>query len=927
MKTSQICSDDTGRCRALRAHRDQGHADLNGIDYIEVSEADQTILHVRFMDRAPIIDQTSNNFTKANVVIKGGRRIRNIRVVDVRICQPDDVDEPDCMEVKVDRAGDFSTYTLCLFEVDKYGHSTNIPLTGIDPRYVCVDFSFKANCPSDLDCQTVDTCPPATLVEPEINYLAKDYSSFRQLILDRLALIMPDWQERHVPDLGITLVEILAYVGDYLSYYQDAVATEAYLETARQRISVRRHTRLVDYPMHEGCNARTWLFIETDGDIPLAIENVYFITGHNNTLPVASTMLTEKDLQGIPSSHYEVFEPLHLTEPPQKTIQLYQCHNRILFYTWGEKACCLPRGATSAMLRDSDPNWKPPSKTPLPAQSYNTEATKQHQNNTKTPSTEPPRILDLKVGDVLIFEEVEGPKTGNAADADPTHRHAVRLTHVKQDIDPLYNIPILEIAWGEEDKLPFPLCLSAIGPAPKCDLLTDISVARGNVILIDYGRTVTKTLDLQPPSVEPPVERCEGKNDLAETTTLLAPYNPCLKEAPLTFYQPLPVDAPFFSPASLHMISATSLLKQEAQQSVPWITLTSTPPKDGGTLYKGDDKDEDDEDEREIEGTDKPGKPDAPQQDKQIIWRAKRDLLESQSDDYDFVVEMDNDGNAYLRFGDGELGHAPANGMQFTAKYRVGNGLRGNVGADSITHIVFKNPTSGVTLRPRNPIAASGGTDPEPLAEVKLFAPHAFRTNKQRAITADDYAELAQRNPNVQRAAATLRWTGSWYEALVAIDPKGKEVADQTLLDQIEAYLEHYRRIGHDLKVVGAHYVPLDIAMTICVAPHYLRGHVKAALLEIFSNRVLSNGQLGFFHPDNLTFGVGIAVSKLVAMAQAVSGVQSVAVSKLERLQEGPNDELINEFLPIGPTEIAQLDNDPGFPENGKLVFTMVGGR
>jgi hypothetical protein len=41
----------------------------------------------------------------------------------------------------------------------------------------------------------------------------------------------------------IALVELLAYVGDQLSYYQDAVANEAYLETARQRISVKRHTR------------------------------------------------------------------------------------------------------------------------------------------------------------------------------------------------------------------------------------------------------------------------------------------------------------------------------------------------------------------------------------------------------------------------------------------------------------------------------------------------------------------------------------------------------------------------------------------------------------------------------------------------------------------------------------------------------------
>ena len=53
------------------------------------------------------------------------------------------------------------------------------------------------------------------------------------------------------------LLEALGYVGDQLSYYQDSVANEAFLETARQRISVRRHGRLIDYDMHEGLSART----------------------------------------------------------------------------------------------------------------------------------------------------------------------------------------------------------------------------------------------------------------------------------------------------------------------------------------------------------------------------------------------------------------------------------------------------------------------------------------------------------------------------------------------------------------------------------------------------------------------------------------------------------------------------------------------
>ena len=115
------------------------------------------------------------------------------------------------------------------------------PPAGFDPVLSSVEFSFKVDCPRDFDCRpgtSARRSPPTT---PEIDYLAKDYASFRRLMLDRLALLVPDWRERNAADLGIALVELLAYVGDHLSYQQDAVATEAYLGTARRRISVRRH--------------------------------------------------------------------------------------------------------------------------------------------------------------------------------------------------------------------------------------------------------------------------------------------------------------------------------------------------------------------------------------------------------------------------------------------------------------------------------------------------------------------------------------------------------------------------------------------------------------------------------------------------------------------------------------------------------------
>jgi hypothetical protein len=126
------------------------------------------------------------------------------------------------------------------------------------------------------------------------------------------------------------------------------------------------------------------------------------------------------------------------------------------------------------------------------------------------------------------------------------------------------------------------------------------------------------------------------------------------------------------------------------------------------------------------------------------------------------------------------------------------------------------------------------------------------------------------------------------------------------------------------------------VTLNVCVLPNFLRGHVEAAVLDALSTQLLPNGQPGFFHPDNLTFGQGIFVSKLVAAVQAVPGVQDVSVTELERFETSeppadidmPGEELpLGSVLELGALEIARLDNDPNFPENGRLVVHMRGGR
>ena len=313
-----------------------------------------------------------------------------------------------------------------------------------------------------------------------------------------------------------------------------------------------------------------------------------------------------------------------------------------------------------------------------------------------------------------------------------------------------------------------------------------------------------------------------------------------------------------------------------------------------------------------------------------LVSRVSTSTLGSGPDDRHFVVEVDDERRAWLRFGDGDCGRRPDAGESFHACYRVGNGTAGNIGSERLTRIVFRNNLpSGVELAVRNPLPAAGALAPERVEEAKLRAPHLLRQRLERAITPSDYAAIVKRDfaSKVQRAAAVLRWDGSGPEVLVAVDVYGHAEASGELLCVIERHLQRYRRIGHALRVVAARRVPLRLVLTICVKENHLRGHVKAALLDALGSRPLTSGRHGLFHPDNLSFGEGVSLSWIVVAAQAVEGVDSVHVTVFERLGDGPHGELESGLLPIEPMEVAQLDNDPDFPEHGLLTLNPEGGR
>jgi Baseplate J-like protein len=1085
----------------------------NGIDYLEVLDHDaialnsprQRTLLIHCLRRVPA------TVTRDNVLITGGESITGITADWVAPASSPPAGQTNPLEqayfealtdaantlvVRTSVAGDFSPYTLRL--VDQIAHAEEDPfevtdvLPGFDPQLAEVEFSFKVECGPNFDCAPPPAdCPPDLPAPPPINYLAKDYGSFRSIMLDRLNQLLPGWGATSEADMGIALADLISYVGDRLSYQQDAIATEAYLETARSRISLRRHALLVDYHVSDGCNARAWIQLQVSGNpgdqifLDRTVTRFYtFAPKMPSSLKVGAGNEEAAVLAGV-----QVFEPMW-------DQVLYPEHNQMSFYTWGDTDCCLPKGATEATLY----GWFP----------------------------------HLLPGDVLIFQEMMGPQTGEPADADIRHRYAVRLTQVTTHdasgnplVDPLFEdktgkpiqspaqlpTPVTEIQWSQDDALPFPVCISStfLDSNGDTQTLTDVSQAFGNVVLADHGLSFTGVSlgTVPPPQMywppNPAADRC---NDLPPSP-LPVRFRPEVPDSPLTQAVPMtavsigaignPVTAGVVGLGGTGFVSLTnsdgfSCLTLEVTNPTGWpgsfgilvsvnsvhptnfdLAIVYDPPGGGSgvqkmvTVEKFSDLSLNPIDPNyvvtQINGTSQliqvpstysppatppagfpltptllsnagpvnlqdlssPAKtyltlePVAPAGwpalfgveaqasanpvyfDLQVVydpssggvgvalpvilekftnlslstaaiqvngnsalitvesfastadstlsalalmnydpslavpaitlsgtsnvttetWNPKQDLLESGESDTVFAVEVESDGTATLRFGDDTNGRVPESGTSFVAFYRIGNGTAGNVGADSL---IFLAANDARIQECRNPLPATGGTDPETTDQIRRRAPQAFLT-QERAVTMADYAAVTEMNPQVDRAVATLRWTGSWYTVFIAVEPQGAGSLTTTLQRSLKKNVERYHLAGQDLELDSPQYVALQIELDICVDPNYFQSDVQQALQQVLGSGISPNGQKGLFFPDNFTFGQTVYLSPIYAAARSVEGVLAVRANTFQPQGVNTNQYLAAGEIKLGSLQVARLANDPSFPSHGQLTLVMEGGK
>lgn len=753
------CRDDQRRVTLV----DNPTLGLDGLDYAEYDRASQTVT-VHFLQGtlppgAYGLPRGSANF--ATIRIEGGTRIVGVKATDATADYANDA-----LIVTVSEQGDFSPYWLSVgwFAVGA-GFSFNLP--GIDRQFSIVPVNFRPSCDADVDCESQSAALPLQVPGPLLDYQAKDYASFRAMLLDLVSLRNPHWIEQHAADLGIELLELIAYEGDALSYFQDAVANEATLDTARKRISAKRHARLVDYRMHDGRNAWTYAQFAAgaQGQLPAGtrlVTGLGAVPAHMRAMPtaamldVAANHITDSDLVQDPAFvRARIFETT-------ADLPVDPLSNELVLHTWGNAGCCLPAGATLAHVFAIGPG------------------------GTAVPTV-------LRRGDWLVLEEVRNPVTGAAADADPSHRVVVQITNdpgASALTDAVFDatllsvgpagwqlqppqspasprLPLQEIHWDATQALPFELCLSAPGTDPKD--LAHCTVARGNTVVADHGITVSESHAFDTPVSA--TERFELK----------------LLRGPLTM--------------------SSTVLDADARAAVPAVTLAAVPGVPAATAWKAvpDLLESHDTDTDFVVDVDDDG----------------RGILRFGDDDYGRSVAGAASMALQYRIGNGIGGNIGANALRYVLYDSSGPAV------PAITGLTNPLPARGgvepetvEAVRTYAP-AAFHAVQYRAVTEADYTAAALTVPGVQSAVAAFRWTGSW---------FTVLLGIEPGDPANLITEDGGRTHLDPQFADEVAAAITRYRLAGYDLEVRAGEYVPLRVDLHLCVNDDHFRSDVVAAV-------------------------------------------------------------------------------------------------
>jgi len=308
---------------------------LTGIDFIQVVEPQvQTRLRVFFGVEPSLLDVPmvapaallpagtlvpELALTASIVSDEAGRDVEIDTLAWLLVSTP--AGDRVALEITVPEPGDFSIHRLTL----------NDPNDRVDPFFNAVAFSFKQGCPSRFDCRLPCLPEKETGVDFQIDYLARDFHSYRRALLDFAAERYPQWSEPLEADQAVMLVEIMAALGDEFAYTQDRFHIESSLVSATQRRSRSALARLVDYFPDPGHAAETELAVS--------------VTAGQGGAAAAQGARIWAMPEGEPPIPFSVAE----------SVWHHENWNAPRLHWPDSDVACLPKGSTSAFLVTASP--------------------------------------------------------------------------------------------------------------------------------------------------------------------------------------------------------------------------------------------------------------------------------------------------------------------------------------------------------------------------------------------------------------------------------------------------------------------------------------------------------------------------------------------------------------------------------------------
>ena len=259
-----------------------------------------------------------------------------------------------------------------------------------------------------------------------------------------------------------------------------------------------------------------------------------------------------------------------------------------------------------------------------------------------------------------------------------------------------------------------------------------------------------------------------------------------------------------------------------------------------------------------------------------VLWHGVPALYGLGPRDRVYVMRIDDDGTAWVEFGDGATGaRLPTAAQNVRAAYRVGTGLAGEVGAGKLTQLL--GAPLGVKVV-TNPLPATGAEDPETIDRARENAPLTVLTF-ERIVSLDDVEDFAAAFAGVGKAQATPLWDGEAeiVHLTVALadgtPPKPDSPTLANLRDAVAAKGDPHLRIQIDPYVDW----PFAVEAAVVVDPDYEAAAVLAAVRTALTDE---------FSFERRAFAESVAESEVIAAIQRVEGVEGVDLQWLHLVGE-----------------------------------------